>query len=193
MKELQLLGMLSEIIDRLNSIELAISKTLPKKRGHKRVDLTGQVFGNLTVEKQGLDYREKKSNRLRTTWDCKCVCGSLVSGVLTTNLQRGNSTSCGCSRTQHNHTLHRTKTPTYSTWNAMRTRCENPCHASFKNYGAKGIEVCERWKTFTNFLEDMGERPDGHEIHRLDQEKGYEPGNCEWMEVSTHRKLHRRS
>jgi hypothetical protein len=72
------------------------------------------------------------------------------------------------------------KTPTYSSWKAMVARCSKPKGWSFAEYGAKGVTVCERWKRFEHFLSDMGERPPGTSIDRIDGSKGYEPGNCRW-------------
>ena len=71
-------------------------------------------------------------------------------------------------------------TPEYNTWLGMRSRCDNSYHIEFKRYGARGISVCERWKTFANFLADMGQRPPGHSIDRINSDGNYEPGNCRW-------------
>ncbi len=73
------------------------------------------------------------------------------------------------------------KTPTYNTWWGMKLRCLYSRHISFKNYGARGIKVCERWLKFENFLADMGERPEGATLDRFPNKDGdYEPGNCRW-------------
>jgi hypothetical protein len=73
--------------------------------------------------------------------------------------------------------------PTYRCWSAMLTRCTNPNFPGFQRYGAQGITVCERWRSFDAFLEDMGERPSpGHSIDRIDGARGYEPGNCRWAD-----------
>lgn len=69
---------------------------------------------------------------------------------------------------------------TRSSWQAMIARCTNPYSVSYATYGAKGVTVCDRWRKFRNFLEDMGERPTGASIDRIDNLKGYEPGNCRW-------------
>ena len=69
---------------------------------------------------------------------------------------------------------------TYSTWVSMRNRCRNEKDPNFPAYGGRGIKVCKRWHSFTNFLADMGERPAGLTIDREDNDGGYEPGNCSW-------------
>ena len=70
--------------------------------------------------------------------------------------------------------------PLYKTWAEMRYRCENPKKHNYKHYGAKGIKVCERWKSFPNFVADMGERPGGMTLDRLNLAGDYEPSNCRW-------------
>jgi hypothetical protein len=75
-------------------------------------------------------------------------------------------------------------TPTHRTWSAMIQRCTNPNRDNFKWYGGRGIRVCERWRKFENFLEDMGLRPEGRTLDRRDNNGDYEPGNCFW---ATHR------
>lgn len=71
-------------------------------------------------------------------------------------------------------------TPTYQSWQAMRQRCLNPNHDFFKHYGGKGITIAPEWATYAQFLEDMGERPAGMSLERIDIDKGYSKSNCRW-------------
>lgn len=69
----------------------------------------------------------------------------------------------------------------YNAWKSMRKRCSDPAHENYKHYGGRGIKVCARWEEFANFLADMGERPEGMELDRKDNDRDYEPGNCRWV------------
>jgi hypothetical protein len=137
------------------------------------INLTGRTFGALTVRK----YLGGSK------WACACVCGGSTTAV-TGNLRSGNSQSCGCRKRavlgESTVTHGWCGTPTYRSWKAMRTRCKNPSTPAYKNYGGRGITVCERWLKFENFLADMGERQQGHSLERKDNNKGYRPDNCVW-------------
>jgi hypothetical protein len=76
--------------------------------------------------------------------------------------------------------MNNTSHPLYTTWGGMHTRCRNPNHDAYRWYGAKGISVCPEWNDFWQFVEDMGDRPDGYTLDRIDSSLGYFPSNCKW-------------
>jgi hypothetical protein len=141
-------------------------------------DLQGQRFGRLIVITEA--GRDKWG---AAKWWCLCDCGN-ETAVVGKVLTRGDTKSCGCYATdaRKRRAKHRMgRTALYGRWRNMFTRCENPNVASYKDYGARGIRVCESWRDFRNFLADMGEPPPGHELDRIDNDKDYEPGNCRWV------------
>jgi len=84
------------------------------------------------------------------------------------------------------------KHPLYHTWEAMRQRCNDPNAANYKNYGGRGISVCKRWNDFRKFIEDMGERPQGMTLDRINNDGNYTPKNCKWSTISEQNKNQRR-
>lgn len=112
-----------------------------------------------------------------------CDCGRYIT-TTTYNITSGRAASCGCFRKaavrKKNTTHGYSGTPTWYSWIAMRTRCNNPNRHNSKNYFEKGITYPKEWDVFSDFVADMGERPEGTTLDRRDSEKGYSKENCRW-------------
>jgi hypothetical protein len=157
-------------------------------RGRFR-DLTGQRFTLLTAAwPVGRDHRD------HVHWLFFCDCGNMkVLPMQNVTCKTFPTKSCGClpdtrivRKVRHGHARNHKDDPgygtrTYRTWQSMKQRCLNPQAPEWPYYGGRGITLCERWKEFTNFLVDMGERPAGKTLDRFPDNNGnYEPGNCRW-------------
>lgn len=147
----------------------------------KLIDLTGKVFGRLTV----LNMAEKAGSR--TTWNCLCECGKSAV-VMGCNLREGKTRSCSClmrerisqTNTTHGHSTNGKASRTYKSWESMRERTQRASHKSHKRYAGRGIKCCQRFlESFGEFLADLGERPEGMSLDRIDNNGHYSCGKCQ--------------
>lgn len=148
--------------------------------------MINKIFGRLTVSARAPSDKNGNSR-----WVCKCVCGKETT-VLGWALRKGRTKSCGCLGSEMREALIRKadeerRDYTKKSWTAMVGRCTNPKYPSYPRYGGVGITVCDRWRFgeagktgWECFFEDMGPKPTGHSIDRVNNELGYFPDNCRW-------------
>ena len=146
----------------------------------KLIDLTNQKFGKLLVLEKAITQNEK------VMWKCLCDCGNIVF-VKGVNLKNNRTKSCGCIKMEvllKRNTKHSQRhTKLYEVWKTMKQRCYNPNNKSYKNYGGRGISICDEWKNnFMSFYNWSIENnyKEGLSIDRINVNGNYEPSNCRW-------------
>lgn len=152
----------------------------------------GVRFSNLTVLSRG--PKDKKKLMV----ECRCDCGT-IKVVALSAIRAGETKSCGCHRRalkprlRHGGKVNGAETRTYNSWRCMKARCYNPKDPYYHRYGARGICVSDRWlHSFENFVADMGERPPGMTIDRINNDGDYEPSNCKWSTPAEQNRVHHR-
>jgi hypothetical protein len=148
------------------------------------IDRTNQIFDRLTVKNRAPNNRHGQ-----TRWECQCVCGNIIT-VNSGNLTSGHVKSCGClnkeivAKRSFIHGM--SNTPEFQTWARMLGRCNNPNNNKFKDYGKRGIKVCEAWEhDFMAFFKHVGPKPSSkHSIDRIENDGNYKPGNVRWATKS---------
>jgi hypothetical protein len=160
---------------------LRTAKVAGRQRNRPLKDYSGERFGRLVA----LSLVERAAEGGAHKWAFRCDCGNEKVASIR-DARTGHTSSCGClfsevvAARNTTHGLSRDNRAEYRSWKDMRGRCNNPNSDDFKDYGGRGITVCERWNDFAAFLTDMGKRPAGSTLDRINVNGNYEPGNVRW-------------
>lgn len=167
-----------------------VSGTCRRKEGER----DARLYSVITCDQCGTSVHERKASKIQQILKAECsACKSLQAKQR--DQQRKERQAAEKSFWDSLGFEGATGHPLYKRWVGMRSRCESPSQPIFAYYGARGITVCDRWQDFKNFIQDVGLPPgplEEYDLHRFDNDKGYEPGNVVWMRSVDHRRLHRR-
>lgn len=165
-----------------------------KHMGRRAIELTGRRFGKLVVLK-----REQNEPKKHARWLCRCDCGKEVI-IQSHCLIQGTQRSCGCLLVEMHLTHGKTNSRLYNVWNCMKQRCGNPNNHNYKEYGERGISICDEWKcsfeAFEKWSLENGYNPNAKRgectIDRIDVNGNYEPSNCRWVSMKVQSKNKRK-
>lgn len=153
--------------------------------------IPGERYSRLTI----IEEVERRGKNKRRTFLCRCNCGNEIK-IMGYNLKNGHTTSCGCIKLENNHSFTHgdstrfNKHYLYRTWQHIKDRCYNPNDKGYKNYGGRGIIIYKHWKDnyieFKNWIfNNLGERPEGYSLDRIENNSNYEPNNLRWANRTT--------
>lgn len=141
----------------------------------QKIDMVGLVFERLTV----LEEIKERNKHGHIMYMCICTCGNYVK-VLGASLRSSSSKSCGCLQREVALKHGKFGSKVYMAWQQMKDRCFNPKNKRYRDYGGRGITVCSEWLKFENFYSDMGDKPEGLSLDRINNNGNYNKENCKW-------------